>query len=164
MRAPPWAIISVVYGSDSAPAVAAQTTVHFTTSVSVLLQWTVQRVGPWKDQSCGEKPPPLLPIPSGKAVGADRGEKREEGPCRAHGEDVATTLGHPCEVKTFLNPCRPFQYFYGLCVLTLALFFLEGFSQYCRSAGLAFLGKPGNSYMLCKSVYIDGFRIEFASG
>ena len=104
MRAPPWAIISVVYGSDSAPAVAAQTTVHFTTSVSVLLQWTVQRVGPWKDQSCGEKPPPLLPIPSGKVVGADRGEKREEGPCRARGEDVATTLGHPCAQSDRAGP------------------------------------------------------------
>lgn len=38
----------------------AQTTVHFTTSVSVLLQWTVQRVGTWKDQSCGEKPTVIL--------------------------------------------------------------------------------------------------------
>lgn len=36
------------------------------------------------------------PIPSGKVVGADRGQRREEGPRRARGEDVATTLGHPC--------------------------------------------------------------------
>ena len=35
------------------------------------------------------------PIPSGKVVGADRGERREEGPHGARGEDVATTLGHP---------------------------------------------------------------------
>lgn len=36
------------------------------------------------------------PIPSGKVVGADRGQRREEGPRRARGGDVATTLGHPC--------------------------------------------------------------------
>ena len=77
----------------------AQTTVHFTTSVSVLLQWTVQRVGPWKDQSCGEKPPPPLPwSPTPFSLGrwwVLTGERREEGPRGARGEDVATTLGHP---------------------------------------------------------------------
>lgn len=44
------------------------------------------------------------PIPSGKVVGADRGEKREEGPRRAHGEDVATTLGHPCAQSDRAGP------------------------------------------------------------